>query len=86
MPRFHFNINDERDDEGSELDTLAEAKCAAIKLAGRTICEDAAVFWDRMEWGMTVSDEMGLTLFQLGIIGTEAPVIQGHSSRRSASA
>jgi hypothetical protein len=85
MPRFHFNINEERDADGSELDTLSEAKCAAIKLAGRTICEDADVFWDSLEWGMTVCDDKGLTLFQLEIIGTEAPAIQGHSSYRSTS-
>jgi hypothetical protein len=86
MPRFHFNINDERDAEGSECATVAEAKCAAIKLAGRTICEDADVFWNRLEWSMTVCDETDLTLFHLEIIGTEAPVIREHISHRPASA
>jgi len=38
-----------------------------------------------LEWGMTVCDDKGLTLFQLEIIGTEAPAIQGHSSYRSTS-
>jgi hypothetical protein len=33
---------------------------------------------------MTVTDEKGLTLFQLQVLGTEAPVIEGSSSRRLA--
>ena len=86
MPRFHFNINGERDAEGTELATVADAKCEAIKLAGKTICDDADVFWERLEWGMTVCDGSGLTLFQLEIVGTEAPVIQGHSSHPPTSA
>ena len=83
MPRFHFHTADLPDDDGHILPSLDVAKCEAIKFAGRTICDDAESFWEQGEWAMTVTDERGLTLFQLQLIGTEAPAIEGASSRRS---
>jgi hypothetical protein len=84
MPRYHFNVEDGQstvDGGGTELESLEVAKCEAVKLAGRTICEAAGEFWDRSEWSMTVTDEDGLTLFTLHVVGTEAP-----STRTQASA
>lgn len=83
MPMFHFHTDELRDTEGSELKNLAVAKCEAIKLAAGIICDQAKEFWDKAEWGMTVTDDHNLMLFQLQIIGTEAPAIR---SRRLASA
>jgi len=79
MPRYHFNIDDGKsspDSEGRELENLQVAKCEAIKLAGREICEVAGEFWDRSEWSMAVTNDQGLTLFTLLIVATEAPAIQ----------
>jgi hypothetical protein len=78
MPRYHFHIDDHstRDDDGVELADLEVAKCEAIRMAGRIICDEGETFWDRGEWSMTVSDETGLTLLHLQIIGTEAPATQ----------
>jgi hypothetical protein len=79
MPRYFFHIKDgiaAQDDEGVVLETLAQAKCEAVKLAGQHICDAAGHFWDTEEWSLTASDEAGLTLFQLDFIGTEAPVVQ----------
>ena len=76
MPRYFFNIDDgrsPRDKEGTELKDLATAKCEGVKLAGRIICEDSDRFWDRREWGLTVTDSAGLILFSLAFLGTEAP-------------
>jgi hypothetical protein len=84
MPQFHFHTPDLRDDDGHILPSMDVAKCEAIKLAGRTICEHADSFWDQGEWAMTVTDESGLTLFHLQIVGTESPAIEGASARRSA--
>jgi hypothetical protein len=84
MTRFHFNIDEQRDVDGHELSGLADAKCEALKLAAGTICERASEFWDKAEWTMTVTDEHGLTLFQIQIIGTDAPAIYPSSSRRAA--
>ena len=86
MPRFHFHSDGQRDDDGTDLTSLKEAKCEAVKLAGRTICEEADEFWDKAEWTMTVTDGRGLTLFQLQIIGTEAPAAWGDRRARQTSA
>ena len=82
MPRFYFHTDTVKDADGTELKSVEAAKCEAIKLAGRLICDEAPNVWDNAEWTMTVSDEHGLTLFQLSIIGTEAPTML--SSRRPA--
>ena len=79
MPRYFFHIEDHipaQDEEGVEFESLAEAKCAAVRLAGQHICDAAGTFWDAQEWKLTATDESGLTLFILHFIGTEAPVIR----------
>jgi hypothetical protein len=79
MPLFHFHVEDGQpavDPGGFELPDLAAAKCEAIQMAGRIICDAAGAFWDRAEWSMTVTDESGLTLFNLQIVGTDAPAAQ----------
>ena len=77
MPIYHFNINDELDAEGRHFDDIGIAKCEALKLAGRVICDEHAdTFWDCAEWTMTVTNPDRLMLFQRVLIGTEAPVTQ----------
>ena len=82
MPRYFFHTESQRDREGTELESIAEAKCQAIKTAGTTVCDEADTFWDTAEWTMTVTDETGLTQFQLCIIGTDAPIISAGQSAR----
>ena len=86
MPKYHFHSDGQRDEDGTDLANLEEAKCEAVKLAGNTICEEAAEFWDKAEWSLTVTDSRGLTLFQLQIIGTEAPVAWDQRRSRQTSA
>ena len=83
MPRFYFHIDDKKDREGTDLESLAVAKCEATKMAGTIVCEEANSFWDKAEWTMTVADDTGLTLFQLCIVGTDAPIISGSQSVRT---
>jgi hypothetical protein len=76
MPRYFFHIDDGiamHDEEGAELEDVAVAKCEAVKLAGQMICESSSTFWDRQEWKLTATDEGGLTLFCLHLLGVEAP-------------
>lgn len=87
--RYHFNVDNgtaDPDDDGTELASLAAAKCEAVKMAGRMICEAAGEFWDSAEWTMTVADTQGMTLFTLQIVGTEAPVTASMASPRAAPA
>jgi hypothetical protein len=58
------------------LDNLAAAKCEAVKMMGRLICDASETFWDCADWTMTVTDEAGLTVFELSVSGTQAPVAQ----------
>ncbi len=84
MPKFHFHLDDKRDEEGLELPDLAAAKCEALEFAARHICDAANAFWDREEWLLTVTDEKGLTLMQLHIVGTQSAAVGPKSSRQSA--
>jgi len=80
MRRYYFHTDSQRDPNGAYLPTLAAAKCEAMAVAGRMICDQSASFWDAAEWCLTVSDENDLTLFQLNIVGTEAPSIRSSST------
>ena len=42
----------------------------------RLLCEAPNAFWDSPEFTMTVTDENGLVLFTLALVGTDAPVIR----------
>ena len=89
MPFYHFNVDGgvpAPDLGGTELGSLEIAKCEAIRLAGRLICEAAADFWDRAEWTMTVTDGRGLSLFTLHIVGTESPATKARPRPRPAPA
>jgi hypothetical protein len=75
MSFYYFHVNDESESTSFHAADLAAAKCEATRMAGRIICDDALTFWDKAEWSLTVTDEGGLTLFQLQFIGTDAPAI-----------
>ena len=85
MPIYRFNIDDGPNCAATRsvrIESLTEAKSEAVKAAGQAICAAAASFWDQAEWKMTVTDEIGLTLFELLIIGVEAPAC-GFAARRA---
>ena len=84
MPKFHFHLDDKRDEQGLELADLAAAKCEALEFAARHICDAANAFWDREEWTLSVTDERGLTLMQLQILGTQSAATSSKVSRQSA--
>jgi D-lyxose ketol-isomerase len=76
MARYYFKIEgDEGRGTKANLDTLAEAKCEAVKLAGKCIFDQASTFWHVGDFTLTVTNERGLTLFTLRLYGTEAPAI-----------
>jgi hypothetical protein len=75
-----FNLDDQRDEAGLELADLAAAKCEALEFAARHICDAANAFWDKEEWTLSVTDERGLCLMQLHIVGTQSAAITSRSS------
>ena len=76
MSKYYFHIDDGTpplEHEAVEAENLVDAKCQAVKLAGQSICDAAADFWDKEDWKLTATDENGLTLFSLHFVGIEAP-------------
>ncbi len=71
MKRYHFKTDDERDVRGIELASLAAARCEAAKVAASIVCESADEPWHRSEWTVTVTDDLGVKVLQLQIVGNE---------------
>ncbi len=77
MPIFHFSIHgDESPAEGVELASIADAKNTAIRYVSRLLTDHAPAFWQSGHIGLSVSDETGLMLFSIEIVGTDAPAIR----------
>ena len=74
MPRYYITTNYDAspDLDGFEFESIAEARCEVVKLAGTMICEAAGKFWDGDDFYMTVTNGSGLTLFTLTFAGSEA--------------
>jgi hypothetical protein len=78
MPLFYFQLEDDfssREKDAWDLKDLATAKCAAVRYAGEILCDAADTFWNAAQWKLTVTDEAGLTLFTLELVGTDAPAL-----------
>ena len=81
MPRFFIHTNSPGDgavpdDEGMEFDSVHDAKCQAVAYARGLLCDAGATFWDSADFELTATDENGLILFTMRVIGTQAPVIR----------
>lgn len=80
MPRYFFHVQDGQDFpdlEGTELPDLAAARAQAVQFAGSLLADQPETFWASGEWHLQVTDEAGLSLFQLTFFATEAPVVKG---------
>ena len=79
MARYYFHVDGSaRDTQGCMLPDLSRAKCEAVTMAGRLLCDDSKTFWEKKEWGMTVTDADDLTLFALTFFATEGASITTH--------
>ncbi len=81
MARYFFHTNHPaeltvQDDEGLEFASVHDAKCAAVKYAGQLLADVAEKFWDNADFDLTVTDEKGLILFSMRVVGIEAPAIR----------
>lgn len=79
MSSFCFKIEGESpaDTVVHEFANIAETKCQAVQFAAQLICDQASTFWPAGEFALAVTDEKGLVLFTLTIVGIEAPAIHG---------
>ena len=84
MPRFFIHTNNPaeqnlQDNEGMEFADVHEAKCQAVVYAGELLRDAAEKFWDDADFELSVTDENGLILFSMRVIGVEAPAIRQSS-------
>jgi hypothetical protein len=78
--QFHFEGNEaDREIEPHVFRDLAAAKCEAAKTLGAIICDAGLGIWNERDWGITVTNEAGLTLFTLSVMASDAPSIRHHS-------
>ena len=80
MPRFFVHTNnpiygDVQDNEGMEFASIHDAKSQAVAYAGRLLCDAGEKFWDNTDFNLTVTDENGLILVRMDVLGTETPAI-----------
>ena len=71
MPRYHFNIHDEKgllDEEGIDLPDLATAQMEAIRLTGAMLLDDASLVHSHEGWHVSVADPAGSPLLRVEVV------------------
>ena len=71
MKRYHFKTSGQSDVKGVRLADLAAVKCEAAKVAASIVVAAADDDWQRCEWTVTVTDDFGMNIVELRIVGTE---------------
>jgi hypothetical protein len=87
VPRFFFHHTDgvfDPDDEGTELADLATARIEAIRYAAETIKDRPEEVWTGRNFRVEVSDEEGMLLCTVVILGFDAPAARGLRKPRRA--
>ena len=80
MPRFFFHRTDgafDPDNEGTEFPDLMTARAEAIRFAAETVKEDPQQVWAGNTFRVEVSDEEGMLLCTVVILGLDAPASRG---------
>lgn len=70
MPRYFFHVHDQqdhRDEEGTQLTNLGEARSQALKLLGALLAEAAEHEWSSKEWHVSVTDGEGAPLIRVSV-------------------
>lgn len=75
MGRFYFHIESlgHRDHDGLELPTLVDAQHEALKTMAEMVGDMAEAFWGDPSWRLVVTDQTGLALLSLEVVGMLAP-------------
>lgn len=82
MQRFFFNLSDgsvERDDVGMELTNIAAARVEAVRYTGEVLRGRPDMVSASREVRVEVTNERGLLLFTVIVIGINAPAMDGSS-------
>ncbi|WP_129222237.1 DUF6894 family protein [Lichenibacterium ramalinae] len=88
MPRFFFHHTDgafDPDNEGTEYPDLTTARMEAVRYAGELVRDSPDEVWKGDTFRIEVSDEGGMLLCTVVILGLDAPASRGlRNPRRSA--
>ena len=85
MPRYFFHRADgvfDPDEEGTELPDLAAARIEAIRFAAASIKDQPEEVWKGHNFRIEVSDEEGMLLCTVVILGLDASAARGVRGRR----
>ena len=80
MPRFFFHHTDggfDPDNEGTELPDLATARVEAVRYAAEVVRDRPDEVWSGETFRIEVSDEHGMLLCTVVILGLDAPAARG---------
>jgi hypothetical protein len=75
MPRYFFHHHSDvriTDDTGVEFETPQEARREAIRSAGELLCDAAEPFWGSRLFIVTVTNEVGLIMWEIYMDGFNA--------------
>lgn len=78
MPMFHFNTENgasHADTEGVQLADRDEAKTQAVRACADWMRDAGGEFWEDGSFTLTVVNDQGLTLFQIFVVGVQAPAV-----------
>jgi hypothetical protein len=70
--RFYFHTQTDArytDTEGVSFTSYADARKAAIETCGQMMRDAPEVFWGSRPWSITVTDEMGLIMWEIHVDG-----------------
>jgi len=76
MPRYFFHTQTDTrttDEHGTEFDGPVQARREAIRTCGEMMREAPEGFWGSRPWTVTVSDAVGLVLWEIFMDGTSSP-------------
>lgn len=76
MSRYFFNLADgtyEADETGTELASIGAARKYAVHYAAEVMRDQPDVIWAGHDFRVEVTDEAGLQLFTIIIIGVDSP-------------
>lgn len=79
MARYHFHTKDGRqvlDEDGTELASMGDARRAALRYLSDILRDDTGEFWTDGAFSITTTDDNGLVLFDLQLVGTDAPALK----------
>jgi hypothetical protein len=84
MSRYYFHIEYGEyspDMVGTEFASHAAARTAAVTLLGELLRDKRDAFWAKPDVVVTVTDELGLTLWTLSVTASIAPSVARETSQ-----